>query len=518
MESRPNMNKSFSIATTLSVVLIIWTANININKWYVPSAEIIQDHIIRPLKHINNLPEEHRWDNINDRNYLTLIRTERAPQYCGACWAHSAASSISDRINIMQNGKNADVIISPQLFLSWSENDNGCHGGDPLSAFKYGFNNNFTDETWTIYQGRGHTNGLKWSPSMKCRSWFAGELWHIPNRYPVYQIEEFGRVKGEENMKQEIFQRGPIVCNIVITDEFKNYTNGILEDSTGAQSITHSVSIVGYGVENGTKYWHVRNSWGQYWGEEGFFRIVRGKNNLMIESDCSFAVPKDTWTSQVYHYTTQEEIDDPRNDFSNGPYFINELAQEYLENRTLGGVNVPEIFYKTDVKDLPKHWDWRNVDGRNFLSWMKNQHSPIYWGCCWAQSSTSALADRFNILNWRINNNTKAKVTSLSTQVVVNCHMGGSCWGGNPVAVYQKLRRTPIPEDSCTPYVSRNIKTFEIVKWEPIHVCKQCEGPAPNANETGDENCKAVNEYRKHYTKGYNLIAGVDDIKKEICK
>ena len=305
---------------------------------------------------------------------------------------------------------------------------------------------------------------------------------------------------------------------IAVTDEFKNYTNGIFEDFTEAQSITHSVSIVGYGVENGTKYWHVRNSWGQYWGEEGFFRIVRGKNNLMIESDCSFAVPKDTWTSQVYHYTTQEEIDDPRNDFSNGPYFINELAQEYLENRTLGGINVPEIFYKTDVKDLPKHWDWRNVDGRNFLSWMKNQHSPIYWGCCWAQSSTSALADRFNILNWRINNNTRAKVTSLSTQVVVNCHMGGSCWGGNPVAVYQKLRRTPIPEDSCTPYVSRNIKTFEIVKWEPIHVCKQCEGPAPNANETGDENCKAVSEYRKHYTKGYNLIAGADDIKKEICK
>ena len=104
------MNKNFSIATTLSVVLIIWTANININKWYAPSAEIIKDHIIRPLKHIDNLPEEHRWDNINDRNYLTLIRTERAPQYCGACWAHSAASSISDRINIMQNGKNADVI------------------------------------------------------------------------------------------------------------------------------------------------------------------------------------------------------------------------------------------------------------------------------------------------------------------------------------------------------------------------------------------------------------------------
>ena len=82
-----------------------------------------------------------------------------------------------------------------------------------MSAFKYGFENYLTDETCAIYQGRGHTNGLKWSPSMKCRSWFSGKPWQIPDNYRVYNITEFGRIKGEENMKQEIFQRGPIVCN-----------------------------------------------------------------------------------------------------------------------------------------------------------------------------------------------------------------------------------------------------------------------------------------------------------------
>ena len=109
-------------------------------------------------------------------------------------------------------------------------------------------------------------------------------------------------------MMNEIYNRGPIACGMAVTQEFKNYTGGIFEDKSGALKITHDISIVGWGVENGTKYWLGRNSWGSYWGIDGFFKIIRGQNNLAIETDCSFATPIDTWTDAVRNQTLPNDF------------------------------------------------------------------------------------------------------------------------------------------------------------------------------------------------------------------
>ena len=53
----------------------------------------------------------------------------------------------------------------------------------------------------------------------------------------------------------------------------------------------HIVSIVGWGKGSESEHWIVRNSWGTYWGEEGFFRVVTGKNMLGIEDGVAWATP-----------------------------------------------------------------------------------------------------------------------------------------------------------------------------------------------------------------------------------
>ena len=41
--------------------------------------------------------------------------------------------------------------------------------------------------------------------------------------------------------------------------------------------------MVGYGSQNGVKYWKIKNSYGAKWGEKGYFRITRGTNECGIE-------------------------------------------------------------------------------------------------------------------------------------------------------------------------------------------------------------------------------------------
>ena len=70
--------------------------------------------------------------------------------------------------------------------------------------------------------------------------------------------------------------KGPVVIGIEAdTYTFQSYSSGIITSPLCGTDIDHAVEIVGFGVDNGTPYWSVRNSWGPGWGEDGYFRILR---------------------------------------------------------------------------------------------------------------------------------------------------------------------------------------------------------------------------------------------------
>ena len=110
-----------------------------------------------------------------------------------------------------------------------------------------------------------------------------------------YYASEYGQVSGAENMKKELYKRGPIACTIDVTLKFEHYQGGIYSEKLHHPIyLNHEISVVGWGFdkETGTEYWIGRNSWGTYWGEFGFFRIEMHKNNLGIETSCVWAVPR----------------------------------------------------------------------------------------------------------------------------------------------------------------------------------------------------------------------------------
>ena len=93
-------------------------------------------------------------------------------------------------------------------------------------------------------------------------------------------------------MKISLVQNGPMAVAFEVYNDFMNYKGGVyrhtgLSHKFNPFEITnHAVTLVGYGVdkESGTKFWTVKNSWGETWGEEGYFRIVRGEDECAIES------------------------------------------------------------------------------------------------------------------------------------------------------------------------------------------------------------------------------------------
>jgi cathepsin X len=175
---------------------------------------------------------------------------------------------------------------------------NGCYGGDADHVHMYIYRHGIPVDTCQNYIAIG--SGTECTPEHICMNCSPDGNCSAVSTYPKVWIKEFGALSGVEAMKAEIVARGPIACQVdsgpISKWGFGPNRTKIFTGGVGHDSADHEISVVGFGYDAGEamSYWIIRNSWGEYWGEFGYFRVQLGTNQIGLESNtCSWAVPSD---------------------------------------------------------------------------------------------------------------------------------------------------------------------------------------------------------------------------------
>jgi len=258
----------------------------------------------RRLLPIDELPPIFNWGNQSGKCLLTPMQSHHNGEgYCGACWAMASSSTFSDRLKIKRGGLSVpDVFVSPQLTVDCvkTSQSDGCNGGNAHDAFEFFVKHGSVDETCDSWLGTGERNLCSATGCTSCDA--QGICSDVEDtKFTTYFASDFGHLKGEQAMMNDLFSHGPIDCGIAtnsaLSEDFVG--DSIICDNTTEPkkwSIDHDISVVGWGEEHGLKYWVIRNSWGSHWGNNGFAKVCRGQNapdgNMLLEKDCSWVLPK----------------------------------------------------------------------------------------------------------------------------------------------------------------------------------------------------------------------------------
>ncbi|MHC5589707.1 C1 family peptidase, partial [Escherichia coli] len=97
----------------------------------------------------------------------------------------------------------------------------------------------------------------------------------------------------EDELKHAVGLVRPVSIAFEVVKGFKLYKGGVYTSETCGKTpldVNHAVLAVGYGVENGVPYWLIKNSWGNDWGVDGYFKMELGKNMCGIATCASYPV------------------------------------------------------------------------------------------------------------------------------------------------------------------------------------------------------------------------------------
>lgn len=134
----------------------------------------------------------------------------------------------------------------------------GCNGGNQSTAFNYWESHDAELESAYPYTARTQT--CKYDQSAATNT----------------EVASWSKVTADDTNALKAALNIGVVSVSIEADKycFQSYTSGIFDNTNCGTSLDHAVALVGYGSENGTEYWIMRNSWGTTWGESGYMRMA----------------------------------------------------------------------------------------------------------------------------------------------------------------------------------------------------------------------------------------------------
>jgi hypothetical protein len=264
---------------------------------------------------------------------------------CISCWALASTFVLSSRLSIYTKGKykftfsSAKMIFSERLnvelikeyltkglaidFSNRKIDVNKCNSQSLMYAnqylYRYGVpemscvdDKSKLENVYNSKQLFGDTYDICPETNTEMISHRAEGYYYVPGA----TSKDNKLVQGKEyNIRRDIYHWGPCSTAMKIFNDFLTWDGkGIYEWDGKSELIEpyigHSVVIVGWGTENDTDYWIIRNSWGANWGNKGYFKMKRGTNNCELEENVFVCYPSIPGIRLYLEYPILFHVDD----------------------------------------------------------------------------------------------------------------------------------------------------------------------------------------------------------------
>uniref|UniRef100_A0A1I8IU52 Cathepsin L n=1 Tax=Macrostomum lignano TaxID=282301 RepID=A0A1I8IU52_9PLAT len=183
---------------------------------------------------------------------------------CGSCWSFSTTGSLEGQ-HFRKTGRLLSLSEQQLVDCAGGRYGNqGCNGGLMDNAFMYIRDHGIELESDYPYQ----------AAESRCQYQRSRVAANCTGFVDIPQ-------GSEDKLKEAVANVGPVSVAIDASHpSFQHYQSGVYnEPACSSQQLDHGVLVVGYGTLSGSDYWLVKNSWSDMWGEKGYIRMSRNKNN-----------------------------------------------------------------------------------------------------------------------------------------------------------------------------------------------------------------------------------------------